>query len=76
MSKEKDMTSGSGYFNQKLKTPSQTDTKKAKSDITSPNYRDAFTKVLGGLPEKKDVEQVDKVNQPSGRKRAPGACRF
>lgn len=33
----------------------------------------SYQKVLGGVPEKKSVAEVDKCNRPSGRKRAPGA---
>jgi hypothetical protein len=61
-------------FEGKKKVPT-TDTDKAKSDITSPNMRPGFTKVLGGMPAMKDVKEVDKINQPSGRKRAPGSVR-
>ena len=52
-----------------------TDTEKAKSDITSPNMRPGWTKTLGGMPPEKDVTEVDKINQPSARKRAPGSVR-
>ena len=34
-----------------------------------------FPAVLGGYPEKKSIEQIDKQNSPSGRKRAPGSVR-
>jgi hypothetical protein len=34
-----------------------------------------YPKVLGGYPEKKTVEQIDKQNSPQGRKRAPGSVR-
>lgn len=61
-------------FTGKKKVPS-TDTEKAKSDVTSPNMRPGFTKILGGMPASKNVEEVDKINQPSGRKRAPGSVR-
>jgi hypothetical protein len=52
-----------------------TDTEKAKSDIASPNMRPGFTKVLGGMPPEKKVDEIDKINQPSARKRAPGSVR-
>lgn len=61
-------------FMGKKKVPS-TDAEKAKSSVTSPNMRPGFTKVLGGMPAQKNVEEVDKINQPSGRKRAPGSVR-
>lgn len=34
-----------------------------------------YPKVLGGYPEKHDVNWVDKQNSPQGRKRAPGSVR-
>lgn len=57
------------------KAAKTTDTTKAKSDITSPNMRPGFTKVLGGMPPEKKVDEIDKINQPSGRKRSPGSVR-
>lgn len=48
---------------------------RAKSDIDSPNMRPGFTKILGGMPPEKHVEEIDKINQPDGRKRAPGSVR-
>jgi hypothetical protein len=34
-----------------------------------------YPKVLGGYPEKKNVEAIDRQNSPQGRKRAPGSVR-
>lgn len=57
------------------KKVSTTDTDKAKTSVTSPNYRPGFTKVLGGMPPEKKIEEIAKINQPEGRKRAPGSVR-
>lgn len=32
-------------------------------------------KILGGYPGKKSVEEIDRVNSPKGRSRAPGSVR-
>lgn len=32
-------------------------------------------KILGGYPTKKSVEEIDRVNSPKGRTRAPGSVR-
>lgn len=61
-------------FTGKPKAP-MTDSKDAKSSITSPNFRPGFVKILGGMPPEKDVKEIDKVNEPEGRKRAPGSTR-
>lgn len=34
-----------------------------------------YPKVLGGYPDKKSVDAIDKQNSPAGRKRAPGSVR-
>lgn len=34
-----------------------------------------YPAVLGGYPEKKTVEEIDRQNSPQGRKRAPGSVR-
>lgn len=52
-----------------------TDTDKAKTNIASPNMRPGYTKVLGGLPPEKHVDEVERINTPEGRKRAPGSVR-
>ena len=44
---------------------------KAKSDVKSGNENKQFaTSVLGGFPEKKSVEQIEKANTPG---KAPGS---
>jgi hypothetical protein len=43
-----------------------------KSGVKNTVYRDS---VLGGVPEKKSVEAVDKANSAGGRGRAPGSVR-
>lgn len=48
----------------------------AKSAITSPSMTGpAFAKVLGGLPEKLDVEEIMERNDPGARSAAPGSFR-
>ena len=45
-----------------------------KSEIKSPSKTlDDKMSVLGGQPKKLTVEQIDKVNTPSGRGKAPGS---
>ncbi len=34
-----------------------------------------YAQVLGGYPDKKSVEQIDKANSPSGRGKPPGSFR-
>jgi hypothetical protein len=49
----------------------------AKSEITSPSIGEAENlKTFGGQPPTKKVEAIEKVNSPSGRKRAPEAVGF
>lgn len=50
-------------------------TNKQKSDIKSGVVREEIDKVSGGMPDKKTVEQIEKVNSPKGRGRAPGSVR-
>lgn len=45
---------------------------KAKSDNKSGVTNKSYVEQLGGYPEKKTVEQIDKVNMP---KNAPGSVR-
>lgn len=45
---------------------------KAKSSVESGHVNIDFPKTLGGYPDTKDVEQIDKVNRP---KKAPGSVR-
>jgi len=45
------------------------------SDVESGIEREEILKYAGGLPDKKDVEAVDKANSPDSRKRAPGSVR-
>ena len=49
--------------------------KQPKSSIKSGVEYDERVKQSGGLPPKKSVEEISKVNSPSGRKRAPGSVR-
>lgn len=49
--------------------------KEATSDVKSPTKGTEFIKILGGMPEKKTVEEIAKVNSPEGHKRAPGSVR-
>lgn len=51
------------------------ETKHAKSDVQSGTEREEVVKYAGGMPDKKSVEQIDKVNTPSARKKAPGSVR-
>lgn len=47
-----------------------------KSSIQSGGVnKTEYLKTIGGIPEKKSVEQIDKQNSPQGRKRAPGSVR-
>lgn len=48
-----------------------------KSDVTSPTTSaEALAKNCGGMPPKKSVEQIDKVNTPGGHGgKAPGSVR-
>lgn len=47
-----------------------------KSSVTSGSSNKEYASdQLGGYPEKKAVEAIDKVNSPGGRKRAPGSVR-
>ncbi len=47
-----------------------------KSSVNSGSSNKEYaSSQLGGYPEKKTVEQIDKVNSPGGRKRAPGSVR-
>ena len=46
------------------------------SEGSSPSTTNAEElKVLGGLPDEKDVKAIAKVNSPSSRGRAPGSVR-
>jgi hypothetical protein len=49
---------------------------KQKSDIESPSIGDENFKTFGGMPDTKKVDAIEKVNLPSGRKRAPDAAGF
>lgn len=55
--------------------PKQTD-KAPKSDIKSGTVRKEVIDLCGGEAPKKSVDEIDKVNSPSGRKRAPGSVGF
>ncbi len=46
-----------------------------KSTMKSGKVNTAYVADLGGYPGKKSVEQIDKVNSPKGRARAPGSVR-
>lgn len=47
-----------------------------KSSVNSGTVnKTEYVKVLGGQPGKKSVEEIDRVNSPQGRKRAPGSVR-
>jgi hypothetical protein len=47
------------------------------SDLKTPSrtYADKMA-ILGGEPKKLNVEQIDKVNMPTGRGKAPGSVGF
>ena len=48
----------------------------AVSEIMSPSMTGpAFAKVLGGLPEKLDCEEIMAMNDPGAREAAPGSFR-
>lgn len=49
--------------------------KRPTSDVKSGQEREEVIKYSGGLPDKKDVDQVDKANSPASRKRPPGSVR-
>jgi hypothetical protein len=49
--------------------------KDAKSTVKSGTSRETFVKTLGGEPPEKEVKEIDKVNSPVGRGKAPGAVR-
>lgn len=46
--------------------------KKPQVTVTSGHVNTQFTKVLGGNPPKKSVEEIESVNKP---KKAPGSVR-
>lgn len=48
---------------------------KANSDVKSGLEREEIVKYAGGMPPEKDVDQIDKTNTVSARKRAPGSVR-
>ena len=48
------------------------DTKKAVSSQKSGVSNVQYVKVLGGIPDKKTVEQIEKVNTPG---KAPGSAK-
>lgn len=47
-----------------------------KSSIQSGTEREEVIKYCGGMPPKKDVSDIEKVNSPDARKRAPGSVGF
>jgi len=47
--------------------------KAGPSGMTNKEYAKS---VIGGVPPKKTVQQIEKVNSPSGRGRAPGSVRI
>ncbi|MEI6196619.1 MAG: hypothetical protein WCS42_20065 [Verrucomicrobiota bacterium] len=50
--------------------------KSNKSSVNSGSTNKEYaSNQLGGYPEKKSVEAINKVNSPGGRKKAPGSVR-
>lgn len=58
--------------NSKISNEDSTNNSSVKSGCVN---KTEYVKVLGGIPEKKSVEAIDKQNSPQGRKRAPGSVR-
>lgn len=55
---------------------SGTSDQKNKSSVDSGmTNKEMPGKILGGYPSKKSVEEIDRVNSPKGRARAPGSVR-
>lgn len=55
-------------------TVPKSDSNKSSIDSGVKNTEYA-SKVLGGYPPEKKVEQIQKVNSPAGRSKAPGSVR-
>lgn len=62
--------SASGYDPKKGK-----DSSYPSSDVESGIEREDIIKYAGGNPDKLHVDEIDKVNMPTDRKRAPGSVR-
>lgn len=58
-----------------METPNKNTPETAKSSVKSGTSRETYVKTLGGEPPSKDVKEIDKVNSPVGRAKAPGAVR-
>lgn len=62
-------------MNKSYTSPDSASSKKysgSQSPVTGP---DAYAKVLGGIPTKKSIDQINDANDPAKRGKAPNAAR-